>query len=396
FGLPLPPALTGTTTTPTPAAPAPLPRVDYWEIWNEPNEAGWLTPQWRRGPKLRIVRHHKSRHGKAPINWIEQSPVVYRGLLDRAWSALSATGHSGDTILVGDTSAKGSVSHGILPAMPPMIFLRALYCVGSSYRPLTGSRAAALACPTTGQPGAFGARHPALIQASGYADHPYSFTLAPNVRSTDPSWATLADLPHLERALQRIYASYSVPTPSGVPLYLTEYGYKSNPPNPFVRTSEAQQAAYINQGEYMAWNDPYVRALAQFELVDAGPQTGEPVGTAAYWGTFQTGLISLGGLPKPSYFSYRIPIWLPRPHTGPRVTLWGQLRPADHAGLQTATVEYEPAGTSAFTPIRQVQTGSPQGFLVTHLALSKPGLLRLAWIDPATGQVFHSRLVPVH
>jgi hypothetical protein len=390
FGLPLPPGLLGTTSTPAPAPSSPLPRVDYWEIWNEPNEAGWLTPQWRRGPKLRAVHGHKSR-----TNWIEESPVVYRGLLDQAWNALAATGHGGDTVLVGDTSAKGSVSHGILPAMPPVTFLRALYCVGNSYRPLTGARAAELSCPTTGLPGAFGSKHPALLQSTGYADHPYSFSLAPNVPSTNPTWATMADLPRFERALQRIYASYSVPAPGGVPLYLTEYGYKSDPPNPFVATSEAQQAAYINEGEYMAWRDPYVRALAQFELVDAGPQTGEPVGSAAYWGTFQTGLISLSGVPKPSYFAYRIPIWLPDPHTGPRVTVWGQLRPADHSATQTASIEYEPAGTSAFTVLRPVQTANPQGFVLAHVALSQPGNLRLAWIDPATGQSFHSRIVSV-
>jgi hypothetical protein len=392
FGLPLPPGLLGTPTpAPTPATRAPLPRVDYWEIWNEPNEAGWLTPQWQRGP-IRLIG---ARHKRRITTWIEQSPVTYRGLLDRAWSALGATGHGGDTILVGDTSAKGSVSHGILPAMPPMTFLRALYCVGNSNRPLTGMRAAQLSCPTSGQPGAFGAQHPGLLEASGYADHPYSFTLAPNIHSSNPAWATLADLPRLERTLQRIFASYAVPAPDGVPLYLTEYGYKSNPPNPFVSTSPAQQAAYINEGEYMAWSDPYVRTLAQFELVDAGPQTGEPVGTPAYWGTFQTGLISLAGVPKPSYFSYRIPIWLPSPRHGPRVTVWGQLRPANHAGPQTAIIEYEPAGTSAFKPIRSVQTASPQGFVVAHLALAQPGLLRIAWIDPGTGGVDHSRIVAV-
>ncbi len=390
FGLPLPPGLTGTTSTSTPAASAPLPRVDYWEIWNEPNEAGWLTPQWQRGPNLPPVHGHKPR-----TNWVEDSPVVYRGLLDHAWNALAATGHGGDTILVGDTSAKGSPNHGILQAMPPMTFLRALYCVGHSFRPLTGTRAAELSCPTAGLPGAFGAAHPALLQATGYAHHPYSFTLAPNVRSKDPTWATLADLPRFENALRRIYSSYSVPAPGGVPLYLTEYGYKSDPPNPFVKISEAQQAEYINEGEYMAWSAPYVRSLGQFELVDAGPETNQPVGSKAYWGNFQTGLISIGGVPKPSYFAYRLPIWLPDPHTGPRVTVWGQLRPAEHASAQTAFIEYAPAGASAFTVIRQVQTASPEGFILAHLALSKPGLLRLAWIDPATGQVFRSRIVSV-
>jgi len=385
-GLPLPPLLgTTTTTTTTTPLPAPLPRVDYWEIWNEPNQGGWLAPQWRQ----------KGNRGRGRKRWIEESPVIYRGLVDAAWTALSDTGHGQDTILIGDTSAKGSIHRGVLPALAPITFLRALYCVGASDRPLTGVLAAELSCPTNGDPSALAAEHPALLYASGYADHPYSFDEPPNRRSTNPAWATLADLPRLERTLVHIFASYGRPMPSGVPLYLTEYGYKSNPPNPFVRISQAQQAEYINEGEYMAWQDPYVDALAQFELVDAGPATDETVGSAAYWGTFQTGLIGLNGILKPSYYAYRIPIWLPDPRTGPDVTVWGQLRPADHTGLQFGTIEYEPAGASTFTSLRDLQTSNPQGFLIAHVALSSPGGLRLAWSDPATGQVYHSRIVRV-
>ena len=25
-----------------------LPRVRFWSLWNEPNQAGWLSPQWER------------------------------------------------------------------------------------------------------------------------------------------------------------------------------------------------------------------------------------------------------------------------------------------------------------------------------------------------------------
>jgi hypothetical protein len=386
-GIPLPPALGGTTTTPTPQ-PAPLPRVDYWEIWNEPNEGGWLSPQWRALPHGGAVIGSISAKG-----WVPASPVIYRRLLAAAWNALSDTGHGTDTILIGDTSAKGSARHGDLPAMAPVTFLRALYCVGPSDRPLTGTLAAELSCPAN--PYELGLDDPALLYATGFADHPYSFTQAPNVPSANRLSATVADLPGFERTLDRIFAAYGRSMPAGVPLYLTEYGYKSDPPNPYVNITQAQQADYINEGEYMAWRDPYVHALAQFELVDASPDTSEPVGSAAYWGTFQTGLIALDGVPKPSYYAYRLPVWLPDPRTGPRVTVWGQLRPADHDGLQSATIEYKPAGTSAFTPLTVVQTASPQGFILAHVSLSTPGALRLAWLDPTTGQVYHSRTVQV-
>jgi hypothetical protein len=275
-----------------------------------------------------------------------------------------------------------------------MTFLRALYCVGNSNRPLTGTRAAELACPRNGSISTFTAEHPGLVDATGYADHPYSFTLAPNVISTNPTWATLADLPRLERTLNAIFATYGHPRPGGVPLYLTEYGYKSNPPNPYVNVTQAQQAEYINEGEYMAWRDPYVRVLSQFELIDAGPQTNEPLDSPLYWGTFQTGLISLGGVDKPAYYAYRIPIWVPKPRTGNQVTVWGQLRPADRTGPQLATIQYQRAGASSFTTLEQVSSGS-QGFILAHVGISRPGYLRLAWPDPATGLVDHSRVVRI-
>ncbi|HEY5317166.1 MAG TPA: hypothetical protein VIJ20_04245, partial [Solirubrobacteraceae bacterium] len=362
--------------------------VNYWEIWNEPNEAGWLTPQWRQ------VSAKRAGHKPAKV-WVESSPLVYRRLLDAAWSALAGTGHGADTILVGDTSAKGASRRGVLSAMPPITFLRALYCVGNAGHPLTGQRAAELACPTNGSTSAFTAEHPGLIGATGYSDHPYSFTEPPNELSANSTWATLAELPRFERTIDGIFATYGRPMPGGVPLYLTEYGYKSNPPNPYVKTTPAEQAAYINEGEYMAWRDPYVRALAQFELVDAGPQAGEPVGSPAYWGTFQTGLMTLNGVPKPAYYAYRIPIWVPRARTGPQVTVWGQLRPADRAAPQLASIEYEPVGASSFTTLEQVQSTEPQGFILASVGVTRPGLMRLAWSDPANGQVYHSRMVRI-
>jgi hypothetical protein len=389
LGITLPTGFPGTTSTTTTTPPPPLPRVNYWEIWNEPNEAGWLTPQWRRGPQGPATPGHK-----AKTNWIEESPVLYRHLLDQAWSALAATGHGSDTILIGDTSAKGSQFHGALPALPPIMFLRGLYCVGSTNRPLRGTAAAELACPTNASTGAFVAEHPALFAATGYADHPYSFTTAPGVKSTNPNWATMADLPRLERFLNGVFATYGESKPGGVPLYLTEYGYKSNPPNPYVKITQAEQAEYINEGEYMAWREPYVRVLSQFELVDAGPQTTEPLGSPLYWGTFQTGLVSINGQAKPSYYAYRIPIWLPDPRVGPQVKVWGQLRPADRSGPQLATIQYEPKGASSFSTLEQVES-SAQGFIFTTVGVTGRGSMRLAWADPATGQVDHSRIVPV-
>jgi hypothetical protein len=377
LGLPLPlGSLFG--YPPQPASPQPLPRVNSWSIWNEPNEGGWLTPQWRHAGRAR---------------WTERAPAVYRGLVDAGVAALDSTGHGGDQILIGETAARGTVRRCAGCSMRPMLFLRALYCVGGAYRPLTGARARALGCPASGDSRAFAAAHPALLSPTGYAHHPYSFESPPGVSDPDPQDAPLANLSRLETGLDRIYAVYG--RPPGLPIYLTEYGYKSDPPNPFARFSTLQQAAFINQGEYMAFQDPRVRSMAQFLLVDDLPKAGTSRGSRSYWSTFQTGLVSLNGEPKPAFAAYRIPIWLPDPRHGAKADVWGQLRPATRGTVQSAQVQFRAAGGAAFATLRTVQTSNPRGFVLAHVLFPTRGQLRLSWRDPASGIVYDSRTAPI-
>ncbi len=355
-----------------PSTPEALPRVDYWGLWNEPNERSWLNPWFRKLP-----------HRKPEMI----QPVLYRGLVDAAWSALQATGHGADTILVGETANRGIVD--------PIPFVRALYCVSASSRPLRGRAASQVGCPTSSTRSGFVKQHPGLFDATGYAHHPYGFDVPPNRPYPDRTFVTLYNLPSFERLLDKIFAVYGKGRRGGVPLYMTEWGYKTNPPNPFVKTSQAQQAAWLDEGEYMTSKDPFVRMLTQFLLMDDAPNPLYPVGSPEYWGTFQTGLLNLDGTPKPSYAAYRLPIWLPVARHGHRVTVWGQLRPADHTKVQDGKIQYRRKGSQAWRTIRDVQTASREGFLVAHVALPAAGYVRLAWQAPGAGNVYYSRTVQV-
>lgn len=352
-----------------PATPNALPRVRWWGLWNEPNEIGWLSPQ------TRTVDHRT----------VLYSPMLDRQLADAAYNGLVAGGHKGDTILVGETASGGQTQ--------PLPFVRAFYCVGATYRPLRGSAAAALGCPTSGRPSTFVAQNPALFQ-SGFAHHPYSFDQPPNVPfKTNPGIITLANLGRLGRALDYAFRSYGQPT--GFPLYLTEWGYKTNPPNPFVHTTLTQQALWLNEGEYMTWRDPRVRALAQFLLVDDGPRQGATPGTLSYWSTFQTGLYYTNGRAKPSMAAFRIPIWVPVARTGRSVTVWGELRPAAHAGDQAAVLEFRATAAANWIDLRNVQTANPEGYIVAHVDIASPGQIRLGWYNAATDNVDYSRTVNI-
>ena len=112
-----------------------LPRVSFWSIWNEPDYGPSLAPQGVPGDLT-----------------VENSPRMYRRLLDAAWAALQATGHTPatDTILFGELAPRGEKRWGVFSGMKPLVFLRALYCVDSRYRPLRGTRGAGQGMPDHG------------------------------------------------------------------------------------------------------------------------------------------------------------------------------------------------------------------------------------------------------
>jgi hypothetical protein len=366
--------LVGLTATQTQATQpgSPIPAVNYWGIWNEPNFPSWLNP-WHRTLRGGVRQYTQ--------------PLIYRNIVNAVSQGLTATGHTSDTVLLGETANFGNLL--------PLPFIEDLYCVSSGFQPLSGRAATQAGCPTSGNRASFMAQNPGLFSIAGYAHHPYGFDLAPNRPYGHPGWVTLQNLGVLERALNRIFASYGRSRPGGIPLYLSEWGYKTNPPNPYVRTSLRQQAMWLDQGEYMTWKIGYVRALAQFLLVDDRPRTSEPVGSRQYWHTFQTGLETMAGTPKPSLASFRIPIWLPDARHGRRVTVWGQLRPADHSALQYGVIQFRGSGQSRWATERVVQTASPEGFVLAHLAIPRAGSVRLGWLSPQTGNVVYSRAVAV-
>src|SRR5436190_1432794 len=134
-----------------------------------------------------------------------------------------------------------------------MRFLRDLLCLDAKLRPLRGARAKRLQCD-------FRAAGP--LVASGYAHHPYSVTDAPGAPSADPDVVRLADAPRLERLLDA--AARAGRVPAGLPLWFTEYGYQTAPPDPFRGVSLEQQAAWLVAAEHQTWADPRVASTAQF------------------------------------------------------------------------------------------------------------------------------------
>jgi hypothetical protein len=288
------------------------------------------------------------------------------------YAALVATGHASDTILLGATAPKGSADRGISRPMNPALFIRELYCVNRYNQAYRGSAAAIRGCPRTDPIAKVPQQHPVLFKSSGFAHHPYELTFSPTTKPPDPGAYTMANLPDLSFTLRYAYLRYNQPVPaSGVPLYLTEYGYQTNPPDR-IGVSPRRQAAYLDQAEYIAWRSPAVRTLSQFLLVDGG----EPVSK-----TFQTGLLFRDGKPKPALASYKLPIWLPerRFKPGSLVRVWGLVRPAANGTAPEVTIQFRRLRGKTWTTLA-TRTASPErGYLYERVRIAVSGSVRLLW-----------------
>jgi hypothetical protein len=264
--------------------------------------------------------------------------------------------------------------------------------LGPTYQPLTGTAAIALGCPQSGDAASFVDANPALFEASGFAHHPYSFFLAPNLSLPNREFVPLSDLSRLEHAMDSTFAAYHVAR--RLPIYLTEYGYETKP-NPIRGLRPSLQALYLNEAQYMAWRDPRVMTMAQFLLYDSPPNTKyPPTDKYGYWDTFQTGLLYANGKPKPSFFAYRLPIFLPDPvlKPGHPVLVWALLRTAPPGSSQRVQIQWRPSSGGAFRTVDTVSTHSED--ITTLVNVPGPGSVRVQWHSPA-GLTQYSRAASV-
>ena len=354
-----------------------LPRVSFWTIWNEPNYGYDIAPQ-----------------GTGPHQSTPNSPHIYRSLLDAAWSSLNATGHTTkrDKILFGEVTPHGNNIFGVFANMKPLIFLRSLYCVDSNYRQLRGSAAWAQGCPTSAAGSrAFRKQNPALFKASAVAAHPYEEASPPNKPThlcgpgqrnlcagspSDPDFADLPEVPRLERTLDRLNAIYGSHT--HFPVWSTEYGFRTRPPDPREGVSQANAAIYMNEAEYLSYKQSRLFSYSQYGLIDQPPPA-----------SFDTGLLNPNGSQKPGYAAYRMPLWLPSTSTrkGRKLEVWGSARPAAYAKQDTGTaqsvlVQFEAGSKGAFTTIATVPLRNARGYFDVRVAFPSSGSVRLAWTYP--------------
>ncbi len=333
-----------------------LPRVHMWSLWNEPNQGGWLRPQWLNGKAV--------------------SPSLYRQLYLFGYNALQREGHSQDIILAGETAPINVARQTTTSAMGPKIFLNELFC---------GPGSNGLGC------GEFAKKGP--IKAYAWAHHPYTKQNSPLARDADPQAITLANFNELGEQLDQLSATGHVA--AGMSLMSTEFGYETNPPDPFAATNLQQQAQYLAISEYMTSTNPRVLGQTQFLLRDVPPNKRYSAGSRNYWGTYQSGLYGSTGIAKPAIKAYAFPFFaVPAsadPETGARtLTVWGQLRFRANGVLTPETPEYayiqwRPDRTAGWTDVAALPVTTDFGyFLANGIVVPGPGEMRATWVG---GQV---------
>jgi hypothetical protein len=176
----------------------------------------------------------------------------------------------------------------------------------------------------------------------------------------------MASLPEIRREVTRNFGAK--------PLWLTEYGYQTNPPDRILGVSQARQASYLGEAALRVWEEPGVTILIQFLVRD------EPG-----IGGWQSGLFTVGGTAKLSYHAFALPL-AEVARRGSRTVLWGQVRPGSGGRVyvlqrfvrgrwRAVGGTRRTAGNGAFMRTVAVSAGARVRLFAPMVGWASPGLL---------------------
>jgi hypothetical protein len=265
-------------TYPDPTAPlTTLPRVGYWQGWNEPDLDYYFSPQWTCS------------RGKCA----SAAPALYREMENDFYGAVKAVDPANFVVLAG-TGPYGDPI-GTVPLgkerTPPVQWYRDV-----------------LSAP---------------IRLDAVDHHPYGVG-GPHWHALNPDDIAVPDIYKITRVLNAAQrAGHSLPRgPKAV--WITEIGWSSKPPNPKAVPIE-QDARWIEQAMYVLWRQG-VDTVLLLEL-------GDPPPIPNLESVFESGIYYLDGDPKPGVTAFRFPFVTRRLGRG-RVEAWGRAPAAGDLEIQ--------------------------------------------------------------
>jgi len=329
-------------------------QVDWYSIYNEPNigstsqTQGWLMPQAKR-----------TRAGR-----VETAGVTYRKLWRAGYQAVAKH----------DPARRGRVLFGEVAAISePLPKLYAALCLDRNGKPFKGALRRAHECGKV-----------ARLPIGGWAIHPYNqggFG-PPNRKTASKTALPQQYIPRLHRLMKQAAARKRVPGGKGI--YVTEFGYQTNPPDRISTITPKKHARYINESDRLFFGDPRVKMVSQYQLVDVQDVA-----------EYNSGLRFAGGKEKASYPAYRMPIVVTR-RAANSVEVYGQVRPARQARLLNAfaapELQFAPRG-KPFRTVKRPRLNKVGIFRMNiRRAGADKGRWRLKWNNTVIDATSYSRV----
>jgi hypothetical protein len=223
-----------------------LPAVRYWLAWNEANNPVFLKPQFV----------------KVGTTWQYRAAQNYAKICNAVYSGIHATMLAGEKVGCGVTAPRGNnAPTSDRPSTSPLAFLRAAQKAG-------------------------------LRRFDAWAHHPYygskletPTTPPQNVNGGTPTAVTLGNIGALIDEVTRLYGNK--------PIWITEYGYQTDPPDDFFGVSWTKQSSYLTQAFAIVRRNPRIEMMLWYLLQD------EPA-----LGGWQSGLQTTDGKKKPAFAAF--------------------------------------------------------------------------------------------
>jgi hypothetical protein len=223
-----------------------LPAVKDWTAWNEPNNPTFLTPQYR----------------KTATGYVIQSALDYAKMCNAVYNGVHGTLLAGERVACGVTAPRGNNEPtSSRPSVSPLAFLRAV-------------------------------KRDGLKTFDAWAHHPYyaaptdtPTTKPTGARGSPPTAVTLGNIGDLIKLVTQLYGNKRI--------WITEYGYQTNPPDKLYGVSWAKQAAYLTQAFTIVRANPRIDMMLWFLLKDDPNLNG-----------WQSGLITSAGRKKPAFAAF--------------------------------------------------------------------------------------------
>jgi hypothetical protein len=309
-------------------------------IWGSPRWAnGGRTPNWaprskwwlagfarRAAERYPFVRHWLIWNEPNQRRWLRPTSArtYTQTLLNPAYAALHRA-TPGVKVGAGVTAPRGSTG-----GVSPIAFIRGM-----------------------------GAAHARL---DAYAHNPYPLRRFETPRSGGCGHCETITMATIDRLVREVGNAFGRKR-----IWLTEYGYQTNPPDRLLGVSHALQARYLADAAQRAYATPYVDMLIQYLYKD------EP--DSSRW---QSGLVTAGGSQKTSRRAAVLPL-AQVSRSGLRTVMWGQVRPEE--GPQRYVLQQFRAG--GWRSVGGVRTTTARGFLTRTVRAGHGAKFRL-WYPRAT------------